>query len=134
MGEIILNLSAYLTALGVISKAVSKMLEKKITPIQEEIKEEIKSTHEKIDHNEKDSLRYKILSFANSLHNGDSHTRQEYETIFFFYDKYETIIKRLEVENGYLEIEMAFIRETYKKKYGVYNCQSDSNNLNGGGA
>ncbi|MBQ2870936.1 hypothetical protein IJE86_04490 [bacterium] len=114
MGEIILQVSAYLGAIGVIAKTVSKILDNKLTPIQDEIK----STHEKIDHNEKDSLRYKILSFANSLHNGDSHTRQEYETIFFFYDKYEAIIKRLDVENGYLEIEMAFIRETYKKKYG----------------
>ncbi len=107
MENIILQISSYITAVGVIVAALNKTLNKKIDPI-----------NEKIDHNEKDSLRYKILSFANSLHNGDNHTRQEYETIFFFYDKYEAIIKRLNITNGYLETEMEFIRETYKKTYG----------------
>lgn len=107
MENIILQISSYITAVGVIVAALNKTLNKKIDPI-----------NEKIDHNEKDSLRYKILSFANSLHNGDNHTRQEYETIFFFYDKYEAIIKRLNITNGYLETEMEFIRETYKRTYG----------------
>ena len=107
MENIVLQISSYITAVGVIVAALNKMLNKKIDPI-----------NEKIDNNEKDDLRYKILSFANSLHNGDSHTRQEYETIFFFYDKYEAIIKRLEITNGYLETEMDFIKETYKKTYG----------------
>lgn len=107
----IIQIASFITALGVIVKAVDKVLDKKITP-------EIKGLNTKIDNNEKDNLRYKILSFANSLHNGDSHTRQEYETIFFFYDKYEIIIKELQINNGYLEMEMAFIRDTYKKKFG----------------
>lgn len=107
MENIILQISSYITAVGVIVAALNKTLNKKIDPI-----------NEKIDNNEKDNLRYKILSFANSLHNGDSHTRQEYETIFFFYDKYEAIIKRLGITNGYLETEMEFIRDTYKKTYG----------------
>lgn len=105
--EILLQVSSYITAVGVIVAALNKMLNKKIDPI-----------NEKIDSNEKDDLRYKILSFANSLHNGDNHTRQEYETIFLFYDKYEEIIERLEQTNGYLEMEMKFIRECYKKNYG----------------
>ncbi|MBO5475514.1 MAG: hypothetical protein J5982_03280 [Bacilli bacterium] len=107
MESIILQISSYITAVGVIVAALNKTLNKKIDPI-----------NEKIDNNEKDNLRYKILSFANSLHNGDNHTRQEYETIFFFYDKYEAIIKRLDMTNGYLETEMEFIRDTYKRIYG----------------
>lgn len=116
--DYIIQIGSYITAVGVIVKAIDKILDKKITPIQKEIKQEIRDTNEKLDNNEKDDLRYKILSFANSLHNGDNHTRQEYETIFFFYDKYEAIIKQLKIQNGYLEMEMAFIRDTYKQKFG----------------
>ena len=122
--EIIIQIASYITAVGVIIKAVDSIFEKKTKPLKEElektnkvIKQEVESTNKKIDSNEKDDLRYKILSFANSLHNGDNHTRQEYETIFMFYDKYEIIIDGLGIKNGYLETEMAFIRKTYEVKY-----------------
>ncbi len=111
--EIIIQVASYITAIGVIVKAVDKVFDKKMKLI----KTEIQNTNKKIDNNEKDDLRYKILSFANSLHNGDSHTRQEYETIFMFYDKYEAIIKALDITNGYLETEMEFIRKTYEVLY-----------------
>jgi hypothetical protein len=113
MENIVLQIASYITAVGIIIKAVDSIFDKKTKPI----KTEVENTNKKIDSNEKDNLRYKILSFANSLHNGDNHTRQEYETIFLFYDKYEAIIKALELTNGYLETEMEFIRETYKAKY-----------------
>lgn len=116
--EYVIQIASYVTAVGVIIKAVDKLLAKKTTPLQQEIKEEIQDINNKIDNNEKDDLRYKILSFANSLHNGNNHTRQEYETIFSFYDKYEAIIKRLKQTNGYLEMEMEFIKETYMQKFG----------------
>lgn len=113
MKDIIIQFASYITAIGVIIKAVDSIFDKKTTPIRKEVE----NTNKKIDNNEKDDLRYKILSFANSLHNGVSHTRQEYETIFMFYDKYEVIISELGIKNGYLETEMAFIRKTYEVKY-----------------
>ena len=128
MGEIILKIASYLTALGIIIKAVDSIFDKKT----KSIKDEIKKTNKKIDSNEKDDLRYKILSFANSLHNGGNHTRQEYETIFLFYDKYEVIIKSLNETNGYLETEMQFIRDCYKRTYMVFRNKTDLSN--GGGA
>jgi hypothetical protein len=84
---------------------LNKILNNKLNPISS-----------KIDNNEKDRLRYEILSFANSLRNGNKHTRQEFETIFFFYDKYETIITELKQKNGYLEEEMKFIKESYERR------------------
>lgn len=111
--EIVIQIGSYISAVIIIIRAIDSIFDKKMTPL----KTEIVNTNKKIDNNEKDDLRYKILSFANSLHNGDNHTRQEYETIFMFYDKYEAIIKSLEITNGYLETEMAFIRKTYEAKY-----------------
>ena len=95
---------------------------KNVNQVNDWVKEK---TNKKIDSNEKDDLRYKILSFANSLHNGDNHTRQEYETIFMFYDKYEVIISELGIKNGYLETEMNFIRKTYEVKYMEVKYEKD---------
>jgi hypothetical protein len=119
--EIVLQIASYITAVGVIIKAVESIFDKKTKMIRTEVE----NTNKKIDNNEKDDLRYKILSFANSLHNGDNHTRQEYETIFMFYDKYEVIISELEIKNGYLETEMSFIRKTYEVKYMEVKYEKD---------
>ena len=119
--EIVLQIASYITAVVVIIKAVDFIFDKKTKPIRTEVE----NTNKKIDNNEKDDLRYKILSFANSLHNGDNHTRQEYETIFMFYDKYEVIISELGIKNGYLETEMSFIRKTYEVKYMEVKYEKD---------
>lgn len=103
MANIIILIASLITAITTIMIALKKMLNKMFEPI-----------NTKIDNNEKDNLRYKILSFANSLRNGNKHTRQEFETIFFFYDKYEIIINRLNQKNGYLEEEMEFIKNCYE--------------------
>ena len=92
------------TTIGTITAILNKLLNKKLNPLMS-----------KIDNNEKDNLRYKILSFANSLRNSNKHTRQEFETIFFFYDKYEIIIQELKQKNGYLEEEMEFIKNCYER-------------------
>lgn len=69
----------------------------------------------KIDNNEKDHLRFEILSFAGDLRNGVVKTRQEFKTIFAFYDKYEEIITALKVHNGYVDSEFDFIKEKFKE-------------------
>lgn len=75
----------------------------------------IKNIENKIDTNEKDHLRFSILSFAGDLRNGVKKTRQEFETIFAFHDKYEEIIRGLKQHNGYCDSEFEFIKEKYKK-------------------
>ena len=42
-------------------------------------------------------------------------TRQEFETIFAFYDKYEEIISALKLHNGYVDSEFDFIKEKFKE-------------------
>ncbi len=77
------------------------------------IKEELQPISEQIDNNEKDRLRFEILSFASDLRNGINKTRQEFETIFTYYDKYENIIRKLKMHNGYLDTEFEFIKLKY---------------------
>ena len=107
--DIIIKIATFIGAVGgilaPITAILNKLLNKKLNPLMS-----------KIDNNEKDRLRFEILSFANSLRNGNKHTRQEFETIFFFYDKYETIINELKQKNGYLEEEMEFIKKCYERR------------------
>lgn len=107
--SLIITVSKYIGAISVILGAVTgilnKLLNSKLDPIVN-----------KIDNNEKDRLRYEILTFANSLRNGNKHTGQEFEIIFYFYDKYEEIINQLKLKNGYLEEEMKFIKKSYEKR------------------
>lgn len=107
--DIIIKIASFIgavgTIIGTITAILNKLLNKKLNPLMS-----------KIDNNEKDRLRFEILSFANSLRNGNKHTRQEFETIFFFYDKYETIIQELKQKNGYLEEEMEFIKKCYERR------------------
>ncbi len=77
------------------------------------MREELNPIAEQIDNNEKDRLRFEILSFASDLRNGIKKTRQEFETIFAYYDKYESLIKKLKMHNGYLDTEFDYIKLKY---------------------
>lgn len=101
--------------LGGILLAIYKLPSKIKDILKLTIKDEIKSISEQIDENEKDRLRFEILSFAGDLRNGIFKTRQEFETIFIFHDKYETIIEKLKEHNGYLDTEFEYIKEKYKE-------------------
>lgn len=64
--------------------------------------------------NQRIQMRYMICSFAGDLRNGVKKTRQEFEAIFEIFDKYEKIIKKLKLTNGFVNSEMAYIKEQYK--------------------
>ena len=109
--DLLKTISAFITALTVIGGAVIWIIKKFIFKPMEK---ELQSLGEKIDINRKDELRYTVLSFAGDLRNGIPKTRQEYETIFSFYDKYEKLIEQLQEKNGYLEVEMDYVKNQYK--------------------
>lgn len=81
-----------------------------------DLSEAIKDIKSELTNNEKDNLRYKVLSFASSLRRGEKHTTQEFETIFHFHDKYEKIIAERNETNGYLHEEFEYIKNEYKKR------------------
>lgn len=111
MLDLLKTISAFITALTIIGGAVIWIIKKFIfKPMEHQLNE----LGDKIDTNRKDELRYTVLSFAGDLRNGIPKTRQEYETIFAFYDKYEQLIEHLNEKNGYLEVEMEYVRTQYK--------------------
>ena len=63
---------------GFLNKIFTKIGEIAANGIRDEIKELHKAIEEqskRIDENEKDRIRYEILDFANSCHNGRNHTK-----------------------------------------------------------
>ena len=115
MTTIILSISSLITAITVIGGAIMWITNLFIfKPITKQINE----LSNKIDTNRLDELRYTILSFAGDLRNGIPKTRQEYETIFTFHDKYDILITNLNEKNGYLEREMEYIKKQYDNLLG----------------
>ena len=70
----------------------------------------------KIDENEKDRIRWEILSFANACHNGHNHTQDEFKHIMQLNDKYIKLLKVTNDTNGIFEIEYEYIRRLYEEK------------------
>lgn len=113
--NIVLKLGSLITAITAILGALTWLLNKIVF---KPMGQKLDALDRKIDKNKKDDLRYTILSFAGDLRNGVAKTRQEYETIFAFYDDYETLIEHLKEKNGYLETEMEYIILQYNNLKG----------------
>lgn len=99
--------------LGGLLLAIYKLPIKIMILLKQAIKEELRPLSEQIDDNEKDRLRFEVLSFASDLRNNIKKTRQEFETIFAYHDKYEKIIEKLKIHNGYLDTEFDYIKLKY---------------------
>lgn len=102
-----------------ITKIVNQAMKSITIDIKQELMElklAIKEQDKKIDQNEKDRIRYEILDFANSCHNGRNHTRDEFEHIIALNDKYKILLERTHDENGVFNIEYKYIDKLYGEK------------------
>lgn len=66
--------------------------------------------------NEKDRIRWEILDFANSCHNGKKHTKDEYRHIDKLNRKYINLLKQTDDSNGEFEAEYKYIEELYAER------------------
>lgn len=98
--NIITLIASLLSSISVILGAVNKMLDKKMNGMYDNLRLQ---------------YRYEICSFAGDLRNGIKKTREEFQAIFEMFDKYESFVKRLNQTNHYIDNEMSYIEEQYKK-------------------
>lgn len=91
-----------------------KMNGKLIAHIEEQDKK-IDQLVKMVDENEVDRLRYEILRFSNSCRNGQKHTEDEFDHIIEITEKYHLIIARQNLTNGKIDLEYAYILETYRE-------------------
>ena len=104
---------------GFLNKVFKKIGEIAANGIRDEInglKLAIDEQSKRIDENEKDRIRWEILDFANSCHNGRNHTKDEFIHIMSLNDKYKILLKRTNDVNGVFDIEYKFISELFAKK------------------
>ena len=104
MLNIIIEVSKYITALGValgaVSKIIDKTFDKKLKPLT---------------NRDRMQLRFEIVSFASELHKGVAHTRDEYLAVFELMDEYKEICKQLGIENHVFEAECKYIDKKFQE-------------------
>lgn len=91
----------------------------KIDEIDQSIKNlkvDIENINQEVMTNEKDRIRWEILDFANSCHNGKKHTRDEYRHIDKLNHKYIQLLERTNDSNGEFEVEYDYIKELYAER------------------
>ena len=99
------------SVLGIFTGIVNKMFSKKLKPIEDRLfADETENTK-----NQMNNLRYRVVTFANDLHNGIKHSRYEFEIIFTFIDGYEQLVEKLGVSNNYFSEECRYITEQYRE-------------------
>ena len=88
------------TLLGILGKFLNKKLDEKLAGLY---------------HDNRRQYRYMIVDFAGDLHNGIKKTRDEFKSIFDIFGRYSDLVKKLKVENHYVDSEMQYIKEKYKE-------------------
>ena len=66
--------------------------------------------------NEKDRIRWEILDFANSCHNGRRHTKDEFRHIDKLNKKYIELLKKTNDTNGEFDMEYKYIQALYEER------------------
>lgn len=104
------------------NSAVSKYINKTMTPYFTEIHtsldnitEQINSIKDENDRREIQRLRYECLKFANEVRKGVQKSRREYEEIFRMEQSYEELIARHNIKNGFMMEEMKYIHSKYRE-------------------
>lgn len=94
-----------------IGKIIVKPVEEKLDKMSSEMKE----IKEQQLSDEKDRIRYEVLSFSTSCRNGVRHTREEFQHIISLKDKYENLLRITNDKNGVFEEEYKYIIDLYRK-------------------
>lgn len=78
------------------------------------IKKDIVDMKVDIDNDEMQSLRYDCLCFASDIRKGIAKTRQEYEEVFRMETRYNSLIDKYKIQNGYMHEEMLYVHNQYR--------------------
>ena len=135
MKQVLTIVNDYLVLIVAILGGIATLVEKsksiKINPLtglfRKAIKDEIKPLENEVGNIKKDVnnlsveqqefesryLRRYILTYASQIRNGENKTNDEYEDFFRAVDRYEELIKKLKIKNGYVENEVNYVKDKY---------------------
>lgn len=63
-----------------------------------------------------DDMRWELLDFCSALTGGRKYNREAFAHIFKIYEKYENILKRNGMTNGYVDESMEAVKEIYHER------------------
>ena len=69
-----------------------------------------------MDENEKDRIRYEVLSFANECRRHIDHTKEEFDHIIAENHRYEDLVKQYDVKNEVYTEAYDYIKRIYRKR------------------
>lgn len=99
-----------------LAKWIGKILMGEACGKMDDVVKNLNSLTTEVRDNEKDRIRWEILDFANSCHNGRKHTRDEYRHIDKLNTKYRKLLEETGDTNGEFEIEYQYIKELYEER------------------
>lgn len=97
-----------------IFKAIGKLVNADLLDKIEEQDKKIDGLRNNADENEKDRIRYEVLSFANECRRGIKHTKEEFEHIINLKSKYDAILTRTNDSNGVFDADYKYVTEIYQ--------------------
>jgi len=119
-----------------ISEAITRPLDEKLEKREEErmkqykeISDCLKALNERMDCLDKKlidteikeddryikTLRRQIIDFADSIRNGKTHSREQYEEVLRMNEEYHDTLKKCNMTNGYIDEEVRFIKSSFQK-------------------
>jgi len=137
MKQVLSNINDYIVLIVAILGGILAIIEKssklKVNPLtglfRKAIKDEIKPLETEVNNikidltrlskeqqlYEASELRKYILSFASRERKNIVNTEDEYKEFFRAVDRYEELIKKLKIKNGYVENEVNYVKDKYNK-------------------
>ena len=122
MPEIVLHIAAISPAVLLILGLFVQITPVKVNPISWLGRQLNKDTLDKvcklekmIDNNRMKSIRWEILSFANSCKKHEKHSQDEFLHIIDIHSEYEDLCELNDFTNGVVDVEYSYILEVYTK-------------------
>ena len=79
------------------------------------IREDIAEIYKTLDLNKIDNIRGEILNFADSIYNGENHSREQYHRIIEKNGTYHELLEKYKLTNGVLDLAMQTILNSYQE-------------------
>ena len=79
------------------------------------IREDIAEIYKTLDLNQIDNIRGEILNFADSIYNGENHSREQYHRIIEKNGTYHELLEKRNLTNGVLDLAMQTILNSYQE-------------------
>lgn len=110
-----------------ISSAITKEVNAQLKQIEKEkeqdnkevldsltkIREDIAEIYKTLDLDKIDNIRGEILNFADSIYNGENHSREQYHRIIEKNGTYHELLEKRNLNNGVLDLAMQTILNSY---------------------